>query len=224
MGEDSPVERAHKGAFREPPQPREFSSSAQLRKEASSPALPCTAKIPWPAAGAFHRWKDPADAVFQPEAQDARIGQHQRGKLPAVQLGEAGLDVAAHAFHPHPGKEASQLERTARTRRAERLFRVQAVRALRQNQHVARVGTAGIGQDGSPSGCSIGRSLRLCTAKSMRPSRSARSSSFTKRPLRPTRVERAVENQVARRFHRHELQLPVGMRPGGSHPSPVRSG
>src|SRR5215813_2623469 len=38
----------------------------------------------------------------------------------------------------------------------------------------------------SPSGSSVGRSLRECTARSARPSRSASSISFVKRPLVPT--------------------------------------
>jgi hypothetical protein len=132
----------------------------------------------------------PAAASYRPVAASG-------GARPHFANGHGG-DVGA------PGEEldAPPEARGAHARPAGSVHRGRS----RPNCGRSRILAAGNAARTRSRGRSPGRSFRLWTARSTRPSRSASSISWTKRPLPPTSARCAVASRSPR-FDRHELDL-----------------
>jgi hypothetical protein len=129
-----------------------------------------------------------ADALRQAEALEAGGGQDDGRVVAAIELAQAGIEVAAQ-----------RLDDQVRVARRDQRLAAQAAGAddgagrqrvergvIVGDEGVARVFALQHGGQANPSGNSIGTSLSECTARSARPSAIATSSSLTNRPLPPT--------------------------------------
>ena len=130
-------------------------------------------------------------------ARASTIASH----LPSRQPPEPRVDVAPrlHDLEVRPGRQ--ELGAPAGTRRADARARAAAPRRADADARPARRSgplAAGTAASTSPSGRSDGTSFRLWTAKSIRPSRSASSSSRVKSPFQRDRLPRGGQPVAGR--------------------------
>ena len=123
----------------------------------------------------------------QPSRLQAGGGQHDGVVLPFVELAQARVQVAAHGFD-RAGPAAAARSCAARRSELVPTFAPCGQFGERACPPGRRAGlrAAGTAASTRPAGSSVGRSFRLCTARSARPSSSASSISLVNRPLVPT--------------------------------------
>ena len=176
------AKRAQEGALRRRRRPRPGSSiAAAVHGFASSSARHWTQALPVPAPGASSRARATRSPRPRAPAARSRRRENRRVVLAVANLPNPRIDVAADRAQIEIRPQRTELRYAAEAARARRPRRREALpssspsRATRQSRASSRRQTA---PTMTPAVSSVGRSLSECTARSISPARSARSSSL----------------------------------------------
>ena len=169
-----------------------WSSGAAAAKPAlsgrvSMASAPCPTAGHITSGGRISAMRSSHPSRFSPAAASTMASY-----CPSRQLAQARIEVAAHGFDGEVRPQLAQL-RGAAQRTGAHLRALRAASASVQPTMASRGSSrGGTAASTRPAGSSVGRSFRLCTARSARPSSSASSISLVKRPLvrRPWRAAR----------------------------------
>ena len=126
-----------------------------------------------------------ASGIRPSQPRQSRGGQHDRVVLAFVELPQPCIHVAPHRFHLKVRTQPAKLRRPPQ--RAGAHLRALAELGQRRPTIASRASSrSGIAVISKPAGISVGRSFRLCTARSTCRASSASSISLVNRPLPPT--------------------------------------
>ena len=131
------------------------------------------------------RRQDLAGLLDPPQTREAGARQHDRVEAPLRQPRDPRVHVSPRLQHLQVRPRRQELGLPPRARRADARSAREAPRepGAAGDQDVARVLANGNRREGEPLGNAVGTSFMLCTAKSIRPSRRASSSSRVKSPF-----------------------------------------
>ena len=134
-------------------------------------------------------WNRGRDSMAEAQPSEAGAGEHERAESPGIELGQAGIDVAANGRERRPGEERCELRHPPHAAGSRWWRPVQPCEGVGQGRRGREASGSTIPSRASsrgrqaatvsPSGNSTGRSFALWTATSASPRRSASSSSFT---------------------------------------------
>ena len=143
-------------------------------------------------------------------ALQAGAGQHDGVVIAGVELGQAGVDVAAQVAAiagPGAGRAAVPAGAATRCRPAHPAAMRRCSEALIADEGIGRIGAFEDRRQREAGSSSIGTSLSECTAQSASPRSIATSSSFRNRPLPP------ISASVGRAFGRRACSSAPARRP-----------